>query len=206
VFVALITYQLPFGKGKQFGSNASGVLNQVIGGWQTSFNINYSSGLPYTATYNSCNSDQDVGVCNPNKGNNALWSMGGGSFNPVTHTVAFFTPIQNMTVPCTSYGAWARPCAGTLGNAGTSSLYGPRSFTTDATIMKNFALTERFQLQFRMDAFNLFNHRVLGGNTINWCVDCLSSTGQLQSNAGLVTDIDPNTTMRELQFAIRLTF
>jgi hypothetical protein len=34
----------------------------------------------------------------------------------------------------------------------------------------------------------------------------MSPTGQLQNNAGLVTDIDPNTTMRELQFAIRLSF
>ena len=39
-------------------------------------------------------------------------------------------------------------------------LNGPRSFTTDASIMKNFNLTERFTLQFRMDAFNLFNHPV----------------------------------------------
>jgi hypothetical protein len=34
----------------------------------------------------------------------------------------------------------------------------------------------------------------------------MSPTGQLQNNAGLVTDIDPNTTMRELQFALRLSF
>ena len=134
--------------------------------------------------------------------------MGGGSLNPITHTVTYFTPIQEMGTPCTSYGAWARPCTGTLGNAGTDSLYGPRSFTTDATVMKNFALTERFNFQFRMDAFNLFNHRVLNfnQNAGNTCVDCMSPTGALLNNAGLVTDIDPNTTMRELQFAIRLTF
>jgi hypothetical protein len=144
----------------------------------------------------------------PNKGNLALWKMGGGPFNPITHTVTFFTPIQNMTQNCTSYGAWARPCAGTLGNSGPMFLNGPRSFTTDATVMKNFSLTERFVLQFRMDAFNLFNHRVLGfnANQGNTCIDCMSSTGQLQNNAGLVTDIDANTTMRALQFALRLQF
>jgi hypothetical protein len=208
VFVAIITYQLPFGKGKQFGGNAGRAENLIIGGWQVSSSTNWSAGLPFTATYNECNSDQDVGVCNPNKGNSALWSMGGGSLNPITHTVTYFTPIQEMGTPCTSYGAWARPCTGTLGNAGTDSLYGPRSFTTDATVMKNFALTERFNFQFRMDAFNLFNHRVLNfnQNAGNTCVDCMSPTGALLNNAGLVTDIDPNTTMRELQFAIRLTF
>ena len=148
------------------------------------------------------------------KGNSALWHMGGGPLNPITHTVTFFTPIQNMTAPnigancLVFYGAWGRPCAGTLGNAGTTSLWGPRSFTTDASIMKNFTLTERFTLQFRMDVFNLFNHRVLNfnQNAGNTCVDCMSSTGALQNNAGLVTDIDPNTTMRGLQFALRLSF
>ena len=208
VFVANIVYFLPFGKGKQFGANAGKAENLIIGGWQTTFTTNWSAGLPFTATYNECNSDQDVGVCNPNKGNSSQWSMGGGSLNPYTHTVTYFTPIQAMTTNCTSYGAWARPCAGTLGNAGTDSLYGPRSFTTDASIMKNFSLTERFALQFRMDAFNLFNHRVLNfnQNAGNTCVDCMSSSGQVLNNAGLVTDIDPNVTMRALQFALRLSF
>ena len=208
VFVALVTYDLPFGKGKMFGGNAGRAENLLIGGWQISTALNYSAGLPFTPQYNECNSDQDVGVCMPNKGNLALWKMGGGPFNPITHTVTFFTPIQNMTQNCTSYGAWARPCAGTLGNSGPMFLNGPRSFTTDATVMKNFSLTERFVLQFRMDAFNLFNHRVLGfnANQGNTCIDCMSSTGQLQNNAGLVTDIDANTMMRALQFALRLQF
>src|SRR5271165_1120192 len=208
VFVANVVYYLPSGKGKQFGANAGRAMNEVIGGWQTTFTTNYSAGLPFTATYNECNSDEDVGVCNPMKGNSALWHMGGGSLNKTTHTVTFFTPVQNMTQPCQTFGAWGRPCTGTLGNAGTDSLYGPRSFTTDASIMKNFGLTERFTLQFRMDAFNLFNHRVLNfnQNAGNTCIDCMSPTGQLQNNAGLVTDIDPNTTMRALQFALRLSF
>jgi len=208
VFVLILTYRLPFGKGQQFGSNASGWLNQVIGGWQVSSNTNYSAGLPFTPSYNDCNSDQDVGVCEPLKGNSALWSMGGGSLNKINHTVTFFTPVQTMTQNCVVVGPWGRPCAGTLGNTGVFSLSGPRSFTTDATVMKNFKLTERFAFQFRMDAFNLFNHRVLNfnSNAGNTCIDCMSATGQLLNNAGLVTDIDPNTTMRALQFAIRLSF
>lgn len=85
-------------------------------------------------------------------------------------------------------------------------LNGPRIFTTDGSVMKNFSLTERFVLQFRMDAFNLFNHRVLGfnANQGNTCIDC--SGAGAGGNAGLVTNLDANTTMRELQFALRLTF
>jgi hypothetical protein len=201
VFVANIVYFLPFGKGKMFGGNAGTAENLLIGGWQVTGTTNYSAGLPFTATYGECGADEDVGVCNPNKGNSALWSMGGGSFNPITHSVVYFTPLPPMTTPCTNYGAWARPCGGTLGTAGTDSLYGPRSFTADASIMKNFNLTERFVFQFRMDMFNLFNHRVLGFNQNqgNPCIDC-------GGNAGLVQNLDANVTMRELQFAIRLSF
>jgi hypothetical protein len=106
-----------------------------------------------------------------------------------------------MTTPGATYGAWARPVGGTLGNSGFDFLYGTRSFTTDATIMKNFGLTERFNLQFRMDAFNLFNHAVWGfsANQGNTCIDC-------GGNAGLIQNLDANVGMRALQFALRLTF
>ena len=201
VFVLNLVYQLPFGKGKAFGGNANKVENAIIGGWQITSTTNWSSGLPFTPSYANCGQDQDVGVCRPNTGNLAGWSMGAGSFNPVTHSVVFFTPISTMGTMGTNYGAWARPFSGTLGDAGFDSLYGVRSFTTDATIMKDFLLTERFNLQFRMDAFNLFNHSVYGFSATqgNTCIDC-------GGNAGLIQSLDANVGMRALQFALRLTF
>ena len=201
VFVLNLVYQLPFGKGKAFGGSAGKAENLIIGGWQISTTTNWSSGLPFTPSYSNCNQDQDVGVCRPNVGNQANWSMGAGSFNPITHSVVFFTPIATMTTPGATYGAWARPIGGTLGNSGFDFLYGVRSFTTDATIMKNFGLTERFNLQFRMDAFNLFNHPVYGfsANQGNTCIDC-------GGNAGLIQSLDANVAMRALQFALRLSF
>jgi hypothetical protein len=196
VFVFNAVYQLPFGKGKMFGGNAGRAENLIIGGWQVTSTLNYSSGLPFTPSYANCGQDEDVGVCRPSKGNLAQWSMGGGSLNPITHSVQFYTPIATMATPCTNYGAWSRPCGGTLGDTGPSFLTGPRSFTTDASIMKDFGLTERFNLQFRMDAFNLFNHPVLAQP--GTCIDCAGS--------GLITNTDSNVTMRALQFALRLSF
>jgi hypothetical protein len=196
-----LVYQLPFGKGKAFAGNAGKVENAVIGGWQFTSTSNYSAGLPFSPSFNECGAINDVGVCWPNKGNLANWSMGGGSYNNITHTVTFFTP-QPLG------NAWLEPHVGTIGNAGSYSLNGPRSFTTDASIMKNFGLTERFNLQFRMDVFNLFNHPVLGfnGNQGNTCIDCVNSTGQVFNNAGVVTSLDGNVVMREIQFALRLSF
>jgi len=66
------------------------------------------------------------------------------------------------------------------------------------SVFKNFVVTERVKVQFRFDAFNVFNHPVL--NTPNSCVDC--TTGQ----PGLITSLEPDTQMRRLQFGIRATF
>ena len=84
--------------------------------------------------------------------------------------------------------------------AGVFSLYGPHSFTADMSVMKNFPLTKRFNPQFRMDAFNVFNHPLLDFNgNQDACIDC-------GGNAGLVQNLDANVLMPQLQFALRLNF
>lgn len=191
-FVLNLVYALPFGKGKMFGGNSGRATDLILGGWQVSTTSNWSSGLPWTPSTSSCSND--VGICRPNKGNGSF-STHVGSFNPITHQVPFYTP-QPLG------GAWLQPAPNTIGSAGFDSLYGPRSFTTDASIFKNFHFTERFIGQFRMDAFNLFNHPVYGfnANQGNHCIDCVGT------DAGKITSLDPNVTMRALQFAIRLNF
>ena len=54
--------------------------------------------------------------------------------------------------------AFAFPAPGTFGNAGRNILEGPGYQNVNASLVKNTALTERFNLQFRAEAFNLFNH------------------------------------------------
>jgi hypothetical protein len=73
------------------------------------------------------------------------------------------------------------------------------------SIVKNFSFAERFKAEFRMDAFNVFNHPVYGfssqdyGATGGTCIDCGGNSGQIR-------DIENGTTMRQLQFAIKLSF
>ncbi len=205
VWVNNLVYELPFGKGKPFAGDAHGIENVIIGGWQITGTTTWASGLPWTPSFGECGGEEDVGVCRPDKGTGSF-HIGAGSFNPVTHEVPFFTPIANIVT--NPGGAFSDPGPGNLGNIGVYSYRGPRAFMGDASIMKNFLLTERFRLQFRMDAFNVFNHPVLGWNNnqggTGTCIDC-AGNGQITN---IEADSSPGsaTGMRQLEFALKLIF
>lgn len=197
VWVTNLVYELPFGRGKMFLGNDSRTMDYIVGGWQINTTTNWSSGLPFTPSFNGCGSEEDVGVCRPNKGSGSF-AMGGNTLvTPANGSpfVQFFTPVPLG-------GAYTDPGNGNLGNAKRNSLIGPRYFGTDASLMKNFNITERVKGQFRMDAFNVFNHPVLGFSSTQGgtCVDCVNTTN------GQVRDIESDTQMRQLQFALRFTF
>ena len=201
VWVTNIVYELPIGKGKSIAGNSSRGLDAIIGGWQTSFTTNWSSGLPWTPSTAECGAEQDVGVCRPNKGT-GTFHVGAGKFDPVTHTVTYFTPLTSLTGPFTD------PGKGNLGNIGVNSFRGPRFFATDASVTKSFTVTERVRAQFITNFYNLFNHPILGFNSnqsgSGQCIDCAGN--------GKITDIEADaspgstTGMRQIEFALRLSF
>ena len=205
VWVNNVVYELPFGKGKMFGGSARGVEDVFIGGWQITGTTTWGSGLPWTPSTNECGSEEDVGVCRPNKGSGSF-PLGVGSLQ---HPASggpfrqFFTPLAALGGPFTA------PANGTLGNLGVFSYRGPRAFYADASILKNFTLIERLKLQFRMDAFNVFNHPVLGFNNNQNGGTCIDCTG---GSNGQITDIEHDaspgsaTGMRQLEFALKLIF
>ena len=93
------------------------------------------------------------------------------------------------------------PAAGTLGDIGLDSFRGPHLFTSNFSLAKNFRIAERYKAEFRMDANNIFNHPVLGFNYTqgNTCIDC-------GGDAGRITNIENNTSMRLLTFGLRFSF
>ena len=203
VWVNNIVYELPFGKGRTFAGNSSRWEDLIIGGWQISGTTTWGSGLPWTPSTNECGGEEDVGVCRPNKGSGSF-PLGAGSLqHPASGApfVQFFTPLTSLTGPFTD------PGPGKLGDIGVFSYRGPRAFYADASILKNFAATERLKVQFRMDAFNVFNHPVLGFNNNQnggTCIDCAGN--------GKITDIEHDsspgsaTGMRQLEFALKVIF
>jgi len=205
LWVNNVVYELPFGRGRMFGGNSGRAEDLIIGGWQIAGTTTWGSGLPWTPSFNECGPEEDVGVCRPSRGTGSF-HVGAGSYDPITQKVPYFTPVPNITT--TTGGPFADPGIGNLGNIGFDSFYGPRVFYADATIMKNFSITERVKAQFRMDAFNVFNHPVLGftanqGGT-GQCIDC-PGNGQIND---IEHDAEPGsaTGMRQLEFALRFSF
>jgi hypothetical protein len=193
VFSASVVYDLPFGKGRRFMGNANRALNLLIGGFQLNTTTNWSSGLPWSATYNECSADEDVNICRPILVGSLKTSV--GHFDPVAGNVPFFTPVAPLAANGDTEGAFLRPQKGALGS-GRNAFTGPSFFNSDMSLFKNFAITERVGAQFRFEAFNVFNHVNL--NNPNNCIDC--------SGSGLITSLAPNASMRQLNFGMKVTF
>jgi hypothetical protein len=174
-FVTSVLYELPFGPGKPLLSD--GVGGALLGGWQISAIVNKSSGFPR---------DAQVGSDIPNTGSQTyrpnLVSGQDPNDGPKTVQQWFNT------------AAFARPEAFTYGNAGRNTVIGPGIFTTDASLIRNFYFGGTRSLQFRLEAFNLFNNPVWGDPNMSMAA---ATYGQI------------NTTripMRELQIGVKFAF
>ncbi|MGH9445303.1 MAG: TonB-dependent receptor plug domain-containing protein, partial [Terriglobia bacterium] len=118
----------------------------VLGNWEFSGIVTAQSGAPFTITAGSDRSetglDEDRGV-----------QVAG--VNPfASGPCANRAPCVNSLNPA----AFALPALGTFGTVSKDSFWGPGSFTWDMGLFKNIPLTERFNLQFRAEFFNVFNH------------------------------------------------
>ena len=166
------TYQLPFGKDKRWG------------GWQFNTIVTLESGFPFTPVIGS-NQSGDGDTRNPDR----------PSLNP-----AFSGPVV-LGNPNEWYDpkAFIPPTPGTYGNLGRGVYSGPGLTNVDASLFKDTAISERANLQFRAEVFNVLNTANFG--TPNSTV---FSSGVISSSAGLITVT--NTTSRQIQFGLKLIF
>jgi len=179
-------YELPFGKGKQFAS--SGVLSKIVGGFQAAGAYTYSAGRPFTAFASSNNSSIDIGE------EQALPNVI-GTPTMVDNVNCWYYSSNNPK--CSAFSgnnAFSIPAPGVFGNAGRNILRGPALQYLDASISRNFPITERMKLQFRAEAFNLTNTVAFG----------LPNSNVSGGSPGVITSLaaDP----RIMQFALRLAF
>jgi hypothetical protein len=218
-FTASVLYNLPFGKGKKFGSAWSGPVNAIVGDWKATVIEKATSGFPLFAVA----SDNNTGV-------NFQWN--GNSLNrpneisdPLKAGVVSSNPniqcqyLAGSTIPnSTLLGIaptqvrtlqnWFNPCAfadalpGELGDSARAPLYGPRFVNTDFSLIKDFPLSLRdgMNLEFRAEFFNILNHAQFflgGGSSGMQDVDSISTFGVVNETVN-----NP----RVIQFALRLDF
>lgn len=158
-FTASVLYQLPFGKGKKFGSNWSSAPNAIFGSWETQVIVRALSGFPLFVV----DSNNLSGV-------NFQWN--GSTLNRPNivgdpNRPGPVAANQGCTAPTRLHvagGYWFNPCAfmeapsGELGDAPRAPVSGPNYINTDFSLIKHIMVTERTKLDFRAEFFNLFNH------------------------------------------------
>jgi len=172
-------YELPIGKGKRVNISQKWA-DTLVGGWQMNMILSKQTGLPFTPTL--ANSVANTGTTSrPNLAGD--WHIA-----EPTLTRWFNTDLNKAGAP------WATPAQFNFGNAGRGILRGPGRTNLDFSVLKQFAITERFRLQFRGEFFNLFNHPQfdLPGASLG-----SPSAGTIISTVG---------TPRDIQGSLRLSF
>ena len=191
----VISYVLdmPFGKGKMFLSNTSGVLGRVVSGWGVDGVTLFQRGFPLKIAWGGANTplqSANFGIgtlrpnviagCNKATSGGATSRLGGPSGGPGWINAACFA-----APPAWGFGSEPRVDP-TLRSQGINNF--------DWAIFKRTTITERMRLEFRTEFFNLFNHPQFGP----------PSTAFGSSTFGQVTSQENNP--RLIQFALKLAF
>ncbi|HYR83775.1 MAG TPA: TonB-dependent receptor [Terriglobia bacterium] len=171
-------YELPFGK------SLRGAAAQVLSGWQLNASATWQTGLPFTVTDQTAVSGV-VGV-------------GGNAERPnrLRQDIRMSNPTVGVTGQFLDPTAFALPAPGTLGNSTRNVGYGPNQSMVNASLFKTFKMTERANLQFRTEVFNVANHPMFGNPNVNLG----------NGNFGKISQLAGPYTPRQIQFALKLLF
>jgi hypothetical protein len=152
-FTGSLIYDLPFGRGRKYGSDWNKVTNSLLGGWQLTLIEKITSGFP-VPLIDSANSS-GVAFNAGGNGNNFNRPNQVASCSPYA---ANHSQLQWINAAC-----FVAPASGQLGNASRVPVVGPDFVNTDFSVIKQFALPwENMGLNFRAEFFNLFNHAQFG--------------------------------------------
>jgi hypothetical protein len=186
-----INYDIPLGK------SFNGITKTLLAGWGLNTSGGWQTGLPFTPSASINLSGLSVGQ--------QLDQIGSGKLsNPTLHQ--WF-----------NYNDFVQPATGTIGDQHINQLFGPHQTRFDASLFKDFALNERFKLQFRAEIFNLLNQvnfntpnasiAFTGTNSagVGNTVPPVNLTGSHVST-GEITSTNATWNQREVQFALKLLF
>ena len=232
------TYELPFGVGKRF-LNERGLLDKIVGGWSLSGVGLWHTGHPLSITMNISPTQLPDGNDQTNQrpdlvpGVPVLLSGGAANHTIQINPAAFAPPPLDptgVTDPVT--GTCVNTCGlvSRFGDAPNGLIRALHSWQIDLALLKQIRLTERFSLQFGIQAFNIFNHTQFGdpstdnlalnyvpvtnaAGNVTWTLQPVSVLGLITSTNNFNNNNDngasPNTGTglpRQIQFMLRFHF
>jgi len=179
VLSAYAVYELPIGHGKLIAGSARKSIDEVIGGWAVSPIVSFRTGWPIP-----------IGGAD----NSGTFSRGARAD---CHSLP---SIENTPIPgigtqwFTNNGNFTQPAVGTFGNCAPqlSALRTPRYTDVDASVHKDFPISERIRVQFRTDFINAFNH-----------VQYNAPNNGIGSTMGQITSAQPP---RNIQLALKIYY
>jgi hypothetical protein len=187
-------YELPFGRGKMFGSGVPGWVNQIIGGWEYTGIFTARSGLPFSTTTTAF--PVGFNFNSPAAYNSTNVAALQGSIHDASNgTIQFFANPTTVFDPANPTAGVIRfPHHGEIGNRNT--FRGPGFWNLDTALLKTFKMpwSESQTLQVRWESFNVFNHNSFA----------LPAVGITGTTFGTITA--SSSAPREMQFALRYSF
>ena len=212
-------YELPFGKGKAF-FNQGGLVDKLLGGWQLTTIVNISSGAPLSIKDINGTLNRNGGgrtsrqTANSSLTEDQIRDLVGLNFAP-DGRIYFIDPsvigpngsATNGNVEATADGRFPgqvffRVQPGQTGTLRRAFLNGPWYYNTDVGLIKNIKLGEKYRIQFRAEAFNVFNKTnfFIGEDSNIFDVD--DSVGTTFGEIPVTSTFAP----RIMQFAFRFEF
>jgi Carboxypeptidase regulatory-like domain/TonB dependent receptor/TonB-dependent Receptor Plug Domain len=190
--VTSVVYQLPFGKGKAMMHDANRVVNLLVGGWEINAINTANTGIPLNVYYVPAGPNDVTSQIADYRGLAVLRPNVTGSLPSLTRDqqiAGYFGPQIGaagsiFTLP-TADNPW--------GNLSRNAFRMPNFEQLDFGVTKSFAVTERVNVQFRSEFFNLLNRTNLG----------IPNQQANSASFGTITTAFP---ARQVQFGLKLQF
>ena len=182
------TYDLPFGKGKQFGNSINSALDYVIGGWSVNGVMTISDGFPLFVY--QTNNNSTIGTLDQRPNATGVSPMESG--NPESRINEYLNPAAFSLAPAYTFGNLSR----------SIPMYGPGLANWDVSLFKTVKIKERITAQFRAEALNVFNTPAFANPNVDFLG--VNSNGTPAGSFGKITY--QMNLPRELQLGIRFAF
>jgi Carboxypeptidase regulatory-like domain/TonB dependent receptor len=207
-------YELPFGKGKKW--LRSGPASWILGNWQSNFIAQARTGAPFNlivtgdlANLRGSGSSAPNNYLRPNLLADP-YVAGAVTANPDPNCQKTISQGGRAADQTRTIVSWFNPCAfgipsGAFGNFGRNALRGSSVYNVDFSMFKSVPIGERFKVQLRVEAFNVFN--IQNWDTpanANLTINTNATT--IAASVGKISNLAQGTTPRQIQFGLRLIY